>query len=122
MGVLYTPGPDLTFCQLVLLNEDELARLQTRLAFLRGETRPLGRVLAGGRAVVVGVREVEVAVHPHCDKRAVGLKGDAVLMNEVKLIGDRTAGARGNKAADGLDRTELVEQEGFLDGFHNRIT
>ena len=104
---------------LVLLNEDELAGLETCPAFLRGETRPLGRILAGGLAVVVVVREVEVAVHPHCDKRAVGLKGYAVLVDEVILIGDIPAGARAGEVLHLTDSTELTEKEGFLDGLHN---
>lgn len=120
-GFMY-PLAGLTFCQLVLLNEDELATLEPFPAFLRGVARPFGRILARGLAVVVGIREVEKAVHPHGNQSLVGLKGNAVGMHRIELIGDRAAGARGNEVADGLDRTELVEQEGFLNGLHNRIT
>ena len=97
----------------------ELAGLEACPAFLRRETRPLGRVLARGLAVVVAVREVEAAVHPHCDKRAVGLKGYAVLVDEVILIGDIPTGARAGEVLYFADCTELTEKEGFLDGLHN---
>ena len=76
----------------VLHNFDELGTLQPCPAFIGGETRPLGAVLAGGLAIVVVVSEIEVAVHSKGDKRAVGLKADAVLKNEVILICHRTAG------------------------------
>jgi len=104
---------------LVLLDCNELAGLEACPAFLRGETRPFGRILAGGLAAVVEVREVEVAVHPHCDKRAIGLKGDAVFTYEVLLIGYIPAGARAGEVLHPTDCTELAEEEGFLDGFHN---
>ena len=67
------------------------------------------------------VREVEVAVHSHCDKRAVGLKGYAVLVDEVILVGDIPAGARAGEVLHFADCTELTEKEGFLDGhgLHN---
>ena len=106
-------------CWLVFSYGDELARFQPSLAFLGGEARPFGRILAGGIAVGVVGSEVEVAVHAYCDKRAVGLKGDAVLAYEVILIGDIPAGARGLKVLHLMDCTELVEEEGFLDGLHN---
>ena len=110
-----TPGP----CWLVFLNEDELARLQTCPAFLRGVSRPLGRILAGGLAVVVGTREIEVAVHPYRNQCFVGLKRDAVGVYRIELIGDRAVGTRGNEVADGLHCAQLTEEEGFLDGLHN---
>ena len=94
-----------TFCLLwflVLLNEDELARLQTCPAFLRGVSRPLGAVLAGGLAVVVVACEVEVAVHTYRNQRFVGLERNAVGVYRIELVGDRAVGTRGNEVADGL--------------------
>lgn len=105
---------------LVLVHDcDEIAGLEACPAFLRRETRPLGRILARGLAVVVAVREVEVAVHHHCDKRAVGLKGYAVLVDEVVLVGNIPTGARAGEVLNFADCTELTEKEGFLDGLHN---
>ena len=104
---------------LVLLNEDEPTGLQPLSAFLCGETRPLGAVLAGGLAVVVGIREVKVAVHPYRYEGFVGLERNAVGVYRIELIGDRAVGTRGNEVADGLDCTQLTEEERFLDGFHN---
>ena len=76
----------------VLHNFDELGTLQPCPAFLGGETRPLGAVLARGLAIIVVVSEIEVAVHSKGNERAVGLKADAVLKNEVILICHRTTG------------------------------
>ena len=67
----------------------------------------------------MGIREVEVAVHPYCDERALCLKGYAVLVDEVMLIGDIPAGARGLKVLNFADCAQLMEKEGFLDGLHN---
>ena len=109
------PGLEL----LVLHDADELARLQTSPAFCGVVARPRGRVLARGLAVVVVVGEVEVAVHPYSDERAVGLKGDAVLTHEVELIGDIPTAARGLEVLSSADCTELTEKEGASDGlFH----
>ena len=109
------PGLEL----LVLHDADELARLQTSPAFCGVVARPRGRVLARGLAVVVVVGEVEVAVHPYSDERAVGLKGDAVLTHEVELIGDIPTAARGLEVLRSADCTELAEEEGASDGlFH----
>ena len=118
-GILIYPWP---YRLLVLLNEDELSRLQTCPALFGGVSRPLGRILAGGLAVVVVTGEVEVAVHPYRNKALVGLERNAVGMHRIELVGDRAVGTGGNEVADGLDRTELVEEGGFLDGLHNRIT
>ena len=105
---------------LVLVHDcDELAGLETFPAFHCGEPRPFGCVFACCLAVVVGVREVEKAVHSYCDKRSVGLKCNAVLMDKVILIWNIPAGARGLKVLYFADCTELAEEEGFLDGLHN---
>ena len=110
---------------LVLLNEDELAGLEACPAFLRGVSRPLGRILAGGLAVVVVVREVEVAVHPYGNHRFVGLERNAVGVYRVELVGDRAVGTGGNEVADGLDCTQLTKEKGLFDGLgviaHNSI-
>ena len=96
---------------LVLLNEDELSGLQPFPAFLRGITRPLGRILAGGLAVVVVSGEIEVSTHTDSYKAVVGLERPSVLVDKVVLVGNWTPSARAGKVAYIADCTQLGHKD-----------
>ena len=122
LGVYFIPMALSWPSRSVFNDADEPTRLQTFTPFSGGVTRPLGRVLAGGLAVVVRVREVEKPVHPYRDEGFIGLERDSVGMHRVKLIGYGAIGTGGNEIADALDRAELREEGGHFDGlFHNAL-
>lgn len=99
-------------------DEDEASVFQSLPAFLRGVSRPLGRILAGGVAVVVVVREVQLAVVSDCDEGIIGLKRHAVLHSEVVLVRHRSPTARAGEVGNVLDSTEESHERGASDCLH----
>ena len=99
-------------------DEDETSVLQSLPAFLRGVSRPLGRILAGSLAVVVVFREVQLAVVADCDEGFIGLKCPAVLHGEVVLVRHRTITARAGEVGNVLNSTEESHERGASDCLH----
>ena len=106
---------------LVLHDTDELARLKTSAPFSSAPASPLRCILAGGLTAIVAIGEVEeTPIHTDSDECAVGLKGDAVLTNELELVGDIPATARGCEILYVANCAKLTGSEGESDClFHN---